>query len=131
MKGYLIDPFEQTITGVLYDGDYRQIYHLIQCQTFDVKAFIDEYNDLYIDDEGLYVDDQSFFGFNFTDEIVIAGRALVLGHDNQGGTTDTTLTLDFLKNVIEWKDKTFERPEPFFEFTFVPDWDDTNDDINR
>ena len=36
MRAILIDPFAKEITEVDYDGDYKKIYDLIDCKTFDV-----------------------------------------------------------------------------------------------
>ena len=52
MKGILINPHEETITEVEYSGNYKEIYDIINCRTFDV-AMAKENNDLYLDDEGL------------------------------------------------------------------------------
>jgi len=35
MRGILINPFDQTIKEVVYTGDFREVYVLIECQTFD------------------------------------------------------------------------------------------------
>jgi len=52
MKAILINPFNQTITEVEYSGDYKEIYKLIECSTFDCVN-IDDDNTLFVDDEGL------------------------------------------------------------------------------
>tara|TARA_R110001606_G_C14974028_1_gene603541 strand:- start:167 stop:517 length:351 start_codon:yes stop_codon:yes gene_type:complete len=114
MKGILINPLDKTIKEVVYTGDFREIYDLVDCRTFDC-VMVDSENDMYIDDEGLYVDDQKYFrmvelGANY------AGKALVLGHDDEGETISTTLTLQMVKDVVQWLPKThFETP--YMEFT--------------
>jgi hypothetical protein len=35
MKAILINPFDQTIKETEYTGDYREIYSLVDCRTFD------------------------------------------------------------------------------------------------
>jgi hypothetical protein len=114
IKGILINPFDETIKEIEYSGDYKEIYNFIDCRTFDCAMFNYE-NDLYIDDEGLLVDNQRYFrmveiGANY------AGKALVLGHDDEGETISTTLTLQMVKDVVQWLPKThFETP--YMEFT--------------
>jgi hypothetical protein len=71
----LINPYNQTIKEAVYGGDYREIYDLIGCRTFDVVSLSDA-DDLYVDDEGLLKDDNRYFswsGRNF------AGAGLILG----------------------------------------------------
>ena len=52
MKAILINPFNQTITEVEYSGNFKEIYKLIDCSTFDCIN-IDDDNTLFVDDEGL------------------------------------------------------------------------------
>lgn len=114
IKGILINPFDETIKEVVYAGDFKEIYSLVDCRTFDC-VMIDSKNDMYIDDEGLLVENQRYFrvlelGVNY------AGKALVLGYDDEGETISTTLTLQMVKDVVQWLPKThFETP--YMEFT--------------
>ena len=82
MKGILINPFDTTIKEVVYTGDYREIYDLVDCTTFDCVR-IYEAQDMYIDDEGLFKNNQRYFrmveiGANY------GGKALLLSHDEIG-----------------------------------------------
>ena len=89
MRVILINPYNQTIKEAVYGGDYREIYDLIGCRTFDVVSLSDA-DDLYVDDEGLLKDDNRYFswsGRNF------AGIGLILGHDDEGETIETTYDL--------------------------------------
>ena len=89
MRVILINPYNQTIKEAVYGGDYREIYDLIGCRTFDVVSLSDA-GDLYVDDEGLLKDDNRYFswsGRNF------AGIGLILGHDDEGETIETTYDL--------------------------------------
>ena len=38
MRVILINPYNQTIKEAVYGGDYREIYDLIGCRTFDVVS---------------------------------------------------------------------------------------------
>ena len=113
MKGILINPHEETITEVEYSGNYKEIYSLIDCRTFDV-AMAKENNDLYLDDEGLFKDNQKYFrmielGANY------AGKGLILAHDDEGESTATTLTLQEVKDMVQWLPNTY-KAEPYMEF---------------
>ena len=97
----LIDPFEKTITPVYYDGDFHSIYNLIDCSCFDVVR-CGKY-DLFVDDEGLFKDDQSFF-LVFDYPQPLAGKALVVGCDEEGNTIEPSITIEELEARLIWVD---------------------------
>ena len=112
MKAILINPFDQTIKETEYTGDYREIYSLVECRTFDCVRLTDM-QDMYIDDEGLLIDNQRYFsieGRNY------AGKALLLSHDDEGKTKATNWTLQDVKDMVEWLPET-HRETPYMEFT--------------
>ena len=114
MKAILINPFDQTIKETEYTGDYREIYSLIDCRTFDCVR-LTPHEDMYIDDEGLLIDNQRYFrmveiGANY------AGKALLLSHDDEGETKATNWTLQDVKDMVEWLPET-HRETPYMEFT--------------
>lgn len=115
MKGILIDPFTRTITNVLLTNNWRDINKHLDCNTFTIVHY-DEWNDIFIDDEGLYVDNQAFFGFKENDDLVLAGKALALGHDGKGETSDTNLNINELTENIIWLEP-IDRPDIKFEIT--------------
>ena len=98
MKGILINPFDTTIKEVVYTGDFREIYDLIGCRTFDCVR-IYETQDMYIDDEGLLIDNQMYFTMN---DRVYAGKGLLLSHDDEGESTSTNLDLQMVEDMVEW-----------------------------
>jgi len=76
MKAYLIDPYEGSIEEVEYSGDYEDIYKLIDCPMFDCVRINRNGDTIYIDDMGLYKDNQEFFmveGYHSP----LCGKALV------------------------------------------------------
>ena len=112
MKAILINPFDQTIKETEYTGDYREIYSLVECRTFDCVRLTDM-QDMYIDDEGLLIDNQRYFsieGRNY------GGKALLLSHDSEGETKATDWTLQEAKDMVEWLPET-HRETPYMEFT--------------
>jgi len=112
MKAILINPFDQTIKETEYTGDYREIYDLVSCRTFDCVRLTIE-NDMYIDDEGLLIDNQRYFSIKDRN---YAGKALLLAHDDEGESVATTFTLQEVKDMVEWLPET-HRETPYMEFT--------------
>ena len=113
MKSILINPFDQTIKEAVYTGDFREIYSLIDCTTFDVVRLSDA-DDLYVDDEGLLKDNRyfSWSGRNF------AGKALLLSHDDEGNSTATNFSLQDVKDMVEWLPEG-HRETPYMEFKIL------------
>jgi hypothetical protein len=113
MKGILINPFDTTIKEVVYTGDYREIYDLIGCRSFDCVLFYGT-QDMYIDDEGLLKNNQRYFrmtelGANY------GGKALLLSHDDEGETTGTNLDLQMVEDMVEWLPEG-HKETPYMEF---------------
>jgi hypothetical protein len=78
MLAILIDPFTETIEVVDYSGDWQDISTLLECSLFTTIDLGDS-DTLYVDDEGLYVEDQRFFNLEGYPQ-PLAGRGLVLGY---------------------------------------------------
>jgi len=114
MKAILINPHEETITEVEYSGNYKEIYSLIDCRTFDCVR-ITPNEDMYIDDEGLLMNNQRYFTLLGTGLNNFAGKALLLSHDDEGETTATNWTLQEVKNMVQWLPDTY-KVEPYMEF---------------
>ena len=112
MRGILINPFDTTIKEVVYTGDFREIYDLIGCRTFDCVR-IYETQDMYIDDEGLLIDNQMYFTMN---DRVYAGKGLLLSHDDEGESTSTNLDLQMVEDMVEWLPEG-HKETPYMEFT--------------
>ena len=112
MKGILINPFDETIKEAVYTGDYREIYDLVECRTFDC-VYLDNREVLYIDDEGLLVDETRSFTIN---NRVLAGKGLILGSDKDGETADVGLTLQMVKDMVQFLPEG-HKETPYMEFT--------------
>ena len=97
---WVIDPHTQTINEVQYRGEYQHIYELIDCDTYDA-ARINRFGDaLFVDDDGLYKEQQAFFVHADYPQ-PLAGKALVLGCDMKDGETIApTTTLDELREKV-------------------------------
>jgi hypothetical protein len=111
MKGILINPIDQTIKQVVYSGNFKEIYDLIDCRTFDVVR-LNNRDDMFVDDEGLLMDNRYFTIGNKN----YAGRALILSHDDTGDTIGTELTVQDMESVVQWLPEG-HRETPYMEFT--------------
>lgn len=100
MNAYLINPFERKIMQVEHNGDYKEIYKLIEASTFDI-ARLPSGDGIYIDDDGLFKEDQQFFlhkGYGQP----LAGMGLVLGSDEEGNSTSPSITMAALAHQVEF-----------------------------
>ena len=103
MRAILIDPFTQTIEEVDYSGDYKDIYGLIECDLFTTVYLPNTSDDtLFVDDEGLYVENQRFFKIDGFEQ-PLAGRGLLLGTDEEGESIDCMSTVEEVKAVVSWE----------------------------
>lgn len=108
MRAILINPEERTIRHVSYDGDYKSIYRLIRCTTFEAVYPFDNGDTLWIDEEGLLK--ESNFAFNIRADNpkfnqTIMGMALVLGTDAEGESVECLSSLDDIKSRINFQGK--------------------------
>jgi hypothetical protein len=110
VRGILINPFDQTVKDVNILGNIQDIYLLTDCTTFDVVR-LSESDDMYVDDEGLLKDNRyfSWSGRNF------AGKALIMGHDDEGNSISTTYDLHEVIDRVEWLPEG-HRETPYMEF---------------
>jgi len=110
MKGILINPFDETVKEVNLLGNIEEIYLLTECKTFDIVALSDK-DDLYVDDEGLLYDNRYFTIYGKA----IAGRGLIMAHDDEGSSISTTFSLQEIEDVVEWLPEG-HRETPYMEF---------------
>ena len=111
MKGILINPHDETIKEVVYTGDFREIYDIVDCRTFDVVNIYGT-QDMYVDDEGLLINNQRYFSMN---DRVYAGKGLLLSHDDEGESTSTNLDLQMVEDMVEWLPEG-HKETPYMEF---------------
>ncbi len=80
----------------------------MDCGTFDVVR-IDDINSIYVDDEGLFVEDQLYFKYTgTTDSVILAGNGLILGVDDEGETISPSLTLKDVQKAVTFLPEGFE-----------------------
>ena len=100
MKAILIDVHTQSVTEVEHDYTLDNIYDLLNCRTFDVVR-IDEVDSIYVDDEGLFVDDQLFFEYGGDAQSVrLAGNGLILGVDDEGNSISPQTTVEEVEGRV-------------------------------
>ena len=118
---FVIDPHKEEIRVIDLPGDKLElatIYDLLECATFDVHSLTAD-TDLFIDDDGLLVEEQRFFVIN---NKVFAGNGLIVGAVNEEGhSTTPTYPDDFLP--VAWLPKSYqmEITEKDLEVKFM-DW---------
>tara|TARA_R100001594_G_scaffold80379_1_gene114892 strand:+ start:1119 stop:1454 length:336 start_codon:yes stop_codon:yes gene_type:complete len=105
MKAILIDVKNEEVKEVEHDDTLKNIYELVGCSTFDVVR-IDNINGIYVDDEGLFVEDQLFFTYHGdTYSQTLAGNGLILGVDSEGNSIAPTITLEEVEEAIDFQQR--------------------------
>lgn len=103
---FVIDPWKKDIRVVDLPENKLElftIYELLDCGTFNVHSLTAD-TDLFIDDEGLLVEEQRFFS---VDNKVFAGNGLIVGAVNEEGhSTTPTYPDDFLP--VTWMPKSYQ-----------------------
>lgn len=90
MRAILIDPRAKIITEVECTGEGKDIYRLIECDTFTTVR-VDERHHMFVDDNGLYVPNQCYFAWGTQEHL--AGKGLVLGMTENGEEAPCTLRM--------------------------------------
>lgn len=100
-KAILIDPVTETVTEVEWNGDFHHIYNLIDCNTYDL-ARINKHGDaIFVDDEGLFKEQQVFF-IHADYPQPLAGKGLILGCDDQGESIAPHTTLAEVQGKVRF-----------------------------
>jgi len=128
MRGILIDPFAQEIVEVDYSGDWRDIKKFLQCDLFTTVYMPDTTDSIFVDDEGLYVENQRYFKFASYPQ-PLAGMGLVLGCNDEGDSVSCESTLEQVKAMVEWCDEGTS-VEPMMTFIAF-DEDDTKTFLHK
>jgi len=100
IKAILIDPYARAITEVEHDDSLASIYALLHADCFDCVRINTVGDVIYVDDEGLYRQDQFFAYDRYPNPL--AGRGLVLGTGSQGESIDPTITVEDLEDKVRW-----------------------------
>jgi len=111
LRAILIDPLLRVISEVNVDNDLQSFYDILNIRTL-AMVNIDNTNSLYIDDNGLLNNDNSLFEIASYAQ-PLAGRALVVAHNEEGETIETTLNIDQIRAMVGWVDD--QTPEEVLE----------------
>ena len=118
MKGILIDPHKEEISEVEVGDGIHEIYRVIDANLFDI-ATLSEDDVMYIDDEGLLKENRYFMCHSFPvllgGQRNFAGKALILGYNNEGDSFSTQLTVNDVEKRIKWLPEDHVE-EPYFQF---------------
>ena len=105
MRAYLIDPIKKEISVVNYNGDYRMINELINCERgFDAVYGFRNQDTLFVDDEGLLRKENHGFEFTYDNGHTqpLMGKALVLGTDAEGESIAVKSSLEEVASKVNW-----------------------------
>lgn len=106
MRAILIDPTNQSVGEVDYNGDYQTIARWIGAESglFTLIRLGDEHV-LYVDDEGLLVrpNPNGYFRLAGFPQ-VLAGKGLIVGTDQAGEDTPATAKVPDVKSVVTFID---------------------------
>jgi hypothetical protein len=104
MRAILIDPQNEAVTEVEYDGDYKSICKLIDAELFDCVRLGDgAENTIYVDDEGLLNGKRNTVGMFRVEggnPAYLAGKGLILATDSEGESIGTELTLEEVRGWV-------------------------------
>lgn len=111
VKAVFIDPYTETIVEVDNDGGLQAIRTMLQLkddpyQGIDAVGLLGGQAMLYVDDEGLFRDDQEFF-LLAPGMAPIAGRGLIYGLDSLGDNVDHPFILDRIRAGVSFPDIEF------------------------
>ena len=95
--------FHKSLKNITYTKLHASLTEYgVDAHTFDVARLNAKGDGIYVDDEGLYAEDQRFFQHKFYPS-PLAGKGLVLGCDmDTGESASASMTLEQLVDDIEW-----------------------------
>ena len=107
MKAILINPKEEIIRVISYDGDYKSIYQILECRMYECVYPFKNEDTIYIDEEGLLKDSNYSFSIKCDDGRIISlmGKGLILGTDAEGESIEHKTSLEEVKSRITFNGK--------------------------
>lgn len=109
MKAFVIDPAELNITQVDFDGDYRSVYRLIGCETFDMVRLRtigtrpSNTPMVYVDSDGLLKPGPRHYFRIAGYGAPLCGKALLAAHDlERDETVDSLFWLTSVQAMVQW-----------------------------
>ena len=98
MHVFCIDPYTQKITVEEHDGSLERVYALCDCRSIECARITGEI-DAFFDEEGLLKVDMFSRFWKHEDFIYpISGKAIFVGHDEEGDTTAPDISIAELRD---------------------------------
>ena len=92
MKAILIDATKRQVSEVTISGDYMDINRHIGCEIFTIGHSLKDRDCVFVDDEGLYNSENTFFVYKGAHQL-FAGNGLIVGCDSKGETVDCKIDI--------------------------------------
>ena len=116
LRAILIDPFKEKIRVAYLPRDtyIDEIKKWMEVDLIDIVTLNDK-DMMIVDDNGLLKSNNRFFHWA-PHGTAYAGKAAVVGYDDEGATTDATYPLWTIEDkFVEWLPEGFTKP-PYMEF---------------
>ena len=102
----IIDPLMSIIHQKTIDNNLDGLRGAIDDHNIELVR-IDDDNDMFCDEEGLFRENQSYFIIKGKERIIpIAGKCVVLGNTPDGDSSDVKMSVTDLAKMIEFKTRT-------------------------
>ena len=99
MRAILIDPYAMTIKEEETTGELAALYAAIQCELVE-RIAVNERDDLWIDEEGMLREGVPVFHIKGDSRAtIIAGRALILGHE-EAESAPAQIALEHVQRMV-------------------------------
>jgi hypothetical protein len=116
LRAILIDPFKEKIRVAYLPRDtyIDEIKKWMEVDLIDIVT-VNENNQMVLDDEGLLKSNNRFFHWSPL-ATAYAGKAVIVGYDKEGETTDASYHLPVVEDeLVEWLPEGFTK-EPYMQF---------------
>lgn len=102
IKAIIIDPYLRTISATTIKNDLEGLKHAIGDHWIELVRINDK-NDLYVDEEGLFKENQEFFVITGNNgSFPLAGKGVIVGNTPTGNQRDTNLTVADIWGMVEF-----------------------------
>ena len=102
MKAIKIDPVKQELTEVEIDGTLESIYEKLDCEVFTCPIALDNMDTLYVDDEGLFVDEYkgAFYFGDYSQPLF--GNGLLIGANIEGESESVASSIKTIEKKVKF-----------------------------
>lgn len=124
MQAIKIDAVKQEITEVEIEDILDSIYEQLDCKLFTCPITLDNLDTLYVDDEGLFVDEYkgAFYFGDYPQPLF--GNGLIIGSNVEGESESVASSIKMIENKVKFlPEKTGKYLLAQFQnsgYTFIP-----------